>query len=233
MITSFARTLILYFCITLCLRVMGKRQLGELQPSELVTSILISDLAAVPMQDLGIPLVQGIVPILTLFSVEMLISAACARDLRVRNFFCGRTSALIRNGRIDQRELARQRVSVTELLEELRLKDVFDLREVKSAYLETNGALSIQLKAGERPVTARQLRLEKEPEPACFTALIVQGRVLSENLRSAGRDEVWLRRELERQGLRSAGQVFLLLTDDLGGVLLIPRDGAEQEEKVR
>ena len=90
MVTSFARTLILYFLIIFSLRVMGKRQLGELQPSELVTSILISDLAAVPMQDLGIPLIQGVVPILTLFSVELLISAFSARSVRIRSFFCGR-----------------------------------------------------------------------------------------------------------------------------------------------
>ena len=223
MITSFARTLILYFCIIFCLRIMGKRQLGELQPSELVTSILISDLAAVPMQDLGIPLLQGVVPILTLFSVEMLISAVSARSIRFRSFFCGRTSVLIRNGQIDQQELARQRINVTELLEELRLKDVFDLREVKYACLETNGVLSIQLDPAERAATARQLRVDTSAEPVLYTVLIAQGRVLTANLRGCGRDEVWLQKQLRARGLERAGQVYLMLTDDRGGVMLVPR----------
>ena len=233
MITSFARTLILYFFIILCLRIMGKRQLGELQPSELVTSILISDLAAVPMQDLGIPLLQGVVPILTLFSAEMLISAFSARSIRFRSFFCGRTSILIRNGEIDQRELARQRINVTELLEELRLKDIFDLREVKYACLETNGALTIQPDPAKRPVTAGQLHIDTGSEPAFFTVLIAQGRVLTANLQGCGRDEAWLGAQLRSRGLERAEQVYLMLTDDRGGVVLVPRSDGSPDRAVR
>ncbi|MBE6935450.1 MAG: DUF421 domain-containing protein [Ruminococcaceae bacterium] len=223
MATSLIRTLILYFLIILSLRIMGKRQLGELQPAELVTSILISDLAAVPMQDLGIPLVQGVVPILTLFSLEVLVSALSARSARFRAFFCGRTSVLIKNGVINQRELKRQRINITELLEELRLKDVFDPSQVGSAYLETNGALSIQLRAAERPVTAGQMQIDTRSEPELYMTLIAQGRVLDVNLAACGHDRAWLLRQIAREGLRSPHDVFLMVLDDLGKTLIVPR----------
>ncbi len=232
MITSFTRTLILYFLIIFCLRIMGKRQLGELQPSELVTSIMISDLAAVPMQDLGIPLVQGIIPILTLFSMEMLISSLSARSVRARDFFSGRTSVLIKDGRINQRELERQRINVTELLEELRLKDVFDPRQVSCAYMETNGTLSVQLKAENRTVTAAQLHIDTETTPEFYTTLIAQGRVLSVNLPVCGRDEAWLSEQLAARDLRPA-DVYLMVADNLGGLMIVPREHFEKSAGVR
>lgn len=233
MLTSFIRTLILYFFIIFSLRIMGKRQLGELQPSELVTSILISDLAAVPMQDLGIPLLQGIIPILTLFSTELLISVFSARSVRVRTFFCGHTSVLIKNGVINQRELKNQRINVTELLEELRLKDVFDPRQVGCAYMETNGELSVQLMAGERPVTASQMELDSSQEPELYTTLIAQGRVLTANLKSSGLDDTWLEKELRKNGLHTPKEVYLMVVDNCGGVMLIPREKFSKESGVK
>lgn len=233
MVTSFVRTLILYFLIIFSLRIMGKRQLGELQPSELVTSILISDLAAVPMQDLGIPLVQGVIPILTLFSVELLISAFSARSVRVRTFFCGRTSVLIKNGIINQRELKKQRINVTELLEELRLKDVFDPREVGCAYLETNGTLSVQLMAQERPVTASQIGIDTSSSPELYTTLIAQGRLLSVNLKSCGRDENWLRSQLLENHLHGPEDVYLMVIDNLGGTMIVPREHFDKRSGVK
>ncbi len=212
---------------------MGKRQLGELQPSELVTSILISDLAAVPMQDLGIPLVQGVVPILTLFSVEVLISAFSARSVRVRTFFCGRTSVLIKNGKINQRELQKQRINVTELLEELRLKDVFDPREVGCAYLETNGTLSVQLMAQERPVTASQMGVDTSDTPELYTTLIAQGRLISVNLKSCGRDENWLHAQLQQNHLRGPEDVYLMVIDNLGGTMIVPREHFDKRSGVK
>lgn len=223
MATSLIRTLILYFFIIFSLRIMGKRQLGELQPAELVTSILISDLAAVPMQDLGIPLIQGIIPILTLFSLEVLVSALSARSARFRAFFCGRTSVLIKNGIINQRELKRQRINITELLEELRLKDVFDPSQVGTAYLETNGALSIQLRAAERPVTAAQMKINTKNEPELYMTLIAQGRVLDVNLAACGHDRAWLNNQLAQNGIKSPRDVYLMLLDDLGKTLVVPR----------
>jgi len=226
MVTSLIRTLILYFFIIFSLRVLGKRQLGELQPAELVTSLLISDLAAVPMQDLGIPLVQGIVPILTLFATELLISAICARSVRARNFFCGRTSILIRHGVINQRELRRQRINVTELLEELRLKDVFSLDEVGCAYLETNGALSVQLAPMRQPVTPELLKIDTDDAPMRYTTLIAQGRMLRRNLAICGRDEAWVLSQLRKNGMKSPSEVYLFVCDDRDGVMLVPREHA-------
>lgn len=233
MITSFIRTLILYFLIIFSLRIMGKRQLGELQPSELVTSILISDLAAVPMQDLGIPLVQGVVPILTLFGLEMLISALTAGSVRLRDFFSGRTSVLVKDGRINQRALAEQRISVTELLEELRLKDVFDPREISCAYLETNGMLSVQLKSGKRSVTAEQMGADTEGTPELYTTLIAQGHLLSVNLPVCGRDEAWLRQELAANGYKSPKEIYLMVVDNLGSAMIVPKERFDRRSGVR
>jgi uncharacterized membrane protein YcaP (DUF421 family) len=224
MITSFVRTLILYFLIIFSLRIMGKRQLGELQPSELVTSILVSDLAAVPMQDLGIPLFQGVIPILTLLSVEVLIAAFSAKSVRVRTFFSGRTSVLIKNGRINQAELKKQRINVTELLEELRLKDIFDPRQVGCAYLETNGTLSVQLKPEASFVTAEQMGIDTGDEPELFTTLIAQGRVLDVNLRACGLDRRWLDAQLKIAGVSSPERVYLMVIDNKGGVFTVPRE---------
>ena len=222
MATTIIRTLILYSLVIIGLRLMGKRQIGEMQPAELVTAILISDLCAVPMQDLGIPLLQGAVPIILLFAVELLLSSISASSVRARTVISGKTSVLIRNGTINQAELRRLRLNVAELLEELRLKDVFDPRTVGCACLETNGKLSVQLMAGERPATAAMMGVDTSAQPELYTTVIVQGRVLSVNLRSCGRDRSWLNAQLRANKLTSPGDVYLMVLDNLGGIILVP-----------
>ena len=120
MFTGLARTVILYFLIIAGIRLMGKRQVGELEPSELVLSLIIADLAAVPMQDYGIPLISGIVPILTLLCLTMVVSVLTVKNARIRSILCGRPSVVIANGKLDQREMTRNRLTVDELMEELR-----------------------------------------------------------------------------------------------------------------
>ena len=222
MLTVFLRTVILYLVIAAAMRVMGKRQIGQLEPAELVTAILISEVAAIPMQDPGTPILYGVVPLVTLLALELLMSALCARSPRLREAFCGRPSVLIRDGVPDQAQLAELRISAAELLEELRLKDVFDIASVSCAVLETNGHLSVLLKPGERAVTVRQAGLPGEAGTVRVTPLIVQGRTIGENLRQAGKDRAWLTETLRRQGLRKPGDVFLLTVDDAGHTVLFP-----------
>ena len=157
MFTTFSRTLILYLIIITGIRLMGKRQVGELEPSELVLSLLIADLASVPMQDQGIPLLSGVIPILTLLSLTMIFSVATMKSITLRAILCGRPSVVIRAGKFDQAEMRRTRLTVDELLEELRIQGYTDLSLIKYAILETNGQLSVLPYANQRPVTAQQL----------------------------------------------------------------------------
>src|SRR5699024_4789037 len=132
------RTIILYLLIIAGVRLMGKRQVGELEPSELVLALIIADVAAVPMQDCGIPLLTGIIPILTLLCITMILSVLTMKSVRFRAIICGRPSIIVENGRLVQREMRRNRFTVDELMEELRMKGVTDLSKVKYAILETN-----------------------------------------------------------------------------------------------
>ena len=224
MLTSFVRTLILYLFIIIALRLMGKRQVGELEPSELVSAILISNLSAVPMQDMGIPLLQGIVPILVIFSLEMLISAFTAASPRAKAIISGRVSVVIKNGKIDQSELARLRINVLELMEALRQKDVFDPSAVSCAYLEPNGKLSVQLMPSERQPTVRQLGLDVSDEAGLYLTLIAHGRILRGNVKACGKDEAWLFGTLHEHGINSPEKVFLMILDNTGGVILLPKE---------
>ena len=223
MITTLIRTLILYGLIVLAMRLMGKRQLGELEASELVVAIMISDLAAVPMQDLGIPLLQGVIPIITLYCTEMFLSILCKKSLKARQIICGKPSIIISDGVINQDELKRLRVSVSELLEALRLKDVFDLSTVASACLETNGQLSVLLKPSARTVSVSDMNLATEDMASDYLTVIACGCLIRENLNAVGHDETWLANELKKAKLTSHKDVFLLIVDDLDHVILIPK----------
>ena len=225
MIVALLRTVILYLLIIAGLRLMGKRQIGELEPSELVLALLIADLAAVPMQDFGIPLLTGVIPILTLLCVTTILSVLTAKSQAVRTLLCGRPSIIIRNGELDQREMTRNRFTLDELSEELRIKGYTDLSAIKYAILETNGQLSVLPYAAQSPATAAQMGVTP-PEPGIPLVLISDGVVFPENLRHAGLDDAWLRRRLKERGLSSCRQVFLLTVDEVGKVCLVPREKA-------
>ena len=225
MFTGFVRTVILYLLIIAGIRLMGKRQVGELEPSELVLSLIIADLAAVPMQDFGIPLLTGVVPILTLLSLTMMLSVLTMKSVRFRSLLCGRPSVIIRRGTIDQGEMRRNRLTVDELLEELRAQGYASPAGVAYAILETNGQLSVLPWARENPPTQAQLGLEGR-EPGLSLVLISDGRLLPENLAARGYDRAWLTGQLSRRGLREVRQVFLMTVDEAGSVYLAPRDGA-------
>ena len=231
MFTGLMRTLILYILIIAGVRLMGKRQVGELEPSELVLSLIIADLASVPMQDYGIPLLAGVVPILALLALTMMLSVLTMKSVRFRALLCGRPSIVVREGVPDQREMARNRLTVDELLEELRGLGYHDLSAVRYAILETNGRLSVLPFAGERPPTARELGV-KAKESGLPRVVISDGRVLEDNLLALGKDRAWLREELGCRGCRAPEEVFLLLADGTGQVFLTKKEtgkGAERQ----
>ena len=157
MMTAFVRTIILYFFIMVGLRLMGKRQIGELEPSELVMTMMISDLAAVPMQDFGIPLLSGLLPILTLLALSLLLSQLSLRSLRLRALICGTPTVLIRNGTLQQAAMRKNRYTLDELMEELREQGISRVEDVKYAVLENSGQLTVFPWAAQQPPTAEQL----------------------------------------------------------------------------
>ena len=223
MFTGLIRTIILYIFIIIGIRLMGKRQVGELEPSELVLSLIIADLASVPMQDFGIPLLTGILPILALLAMTMILSVLTMKSVRFRALMCGRPSIVIRDGLVDQREMARNRLTIDELLEELRAKGYTDPATVKYAILETNGQLSVLPYANQKPPTAQQLQVSAE-ESGLPLVVISDGRLLEHNLRALGRDRKWLDQRLEERGCSGLEAVFLLLVDQTGSIYLARKD---------
>ena len=202
MLLTLIKTVILYFSVILSLRIMGKRQVGELETSELVVTILVSELAAIPMQDPGIPLFAGIIPILCLLFLELLLSGLMLKFPALRTFFCGEPSVLIREGRFDRRELDRQRLSVEELVSEVRLLGYADISDLQELVLETNGKLSLVPKPGKNP-----------GQSGPCVPLISAGRPDRKGMKRAGISPEALGEILARKGLKDAKQVLYLYMD--------------------
>ena len=217
------RTVILFFSLLLTMRLLGKRQLGELELSELVVGVVVADLASNPLQDIGIPLLNGLVPIVVLFCCELLISGLSLRHIRLRELIYGRPSLLIRNGSICQAAMAKNRFTLDELTEELRSQGYLDISKIQYAILENNGQLSVLPFPGEQPATAAQLGITVE-DPGMPVILISDGRVLERNLQRVGRDTVWLQKELSARGVQDPREVYLFTLDTLGRIYYAGRE---------
>ncbi len=224
MVIAFFRTIILYALIIAGIRIMGKRQVGELEPSELVLALLISDLAAVPMQDFGIPLLAGVIPIVTLLCITMILSVITMKSIRFRALMCGRPSVIIQDGKLRQGNMEHNRMTIDELMEELRLQGITDISTVKYAILETNGRVSVLPYADELPVTAKQMGIPAE-DVALPLVIINDGRLISHNLKARGLNDVWLNKQLEQAGFRHISDVFLMTVDEHNNTFLAPQEG--------
>ena len=224
MMTAFARTLILYFLIMFGLRLMGKRQIGELEPSELVLTMMISDLATVPMQDFGIPLLAGVIPILTLLALSMLMSQLSLHNLRFRALVCGTPTVLIRDGQLQQEAMRKNRYTLDELLEELRGQGIASIEDVKYAVLENSGQLSVLPWTHQQPPSAAQLGLDLEDNVTLPVILVNDGRVLRKNLTACGKDEQWLLQTIRKENLSSPREVFLLTLDERQQVTCVKKE---------
>ena len=225
MMTAFARTVILYFLIMTGLRLMGKRQIGELEPGELVLTMMISDLATVPMQDFGIPLLAGVIPILTLLALSLLLSQLSLSSLRFRRLACGAPSVLIREGVLQQEAMRKNRYTLDELLEELRGQGLTGVEEVNYAVPENPGRLSVLPWAKSQPPSAEALGVEAPEDMTLPVVLVNDGRLLRRNLEARGLDEAWLRQALRQEGLSSHREAFLLTVDERGRVACVKKEG--------
>ena len=224
MATAFFRTIILYAVLIIGLRLTGKRQIGELEPNELVLTMLLSDLAAVPMQDFALPLVSGVLPIVTILSLSVLISQLSLRSVRFRALMCGEPATIIRNGKIQQQVMRRNRLTIDELMEELRCQGVTDLQTVKYAVLETSGQLSVLLYPDRQPLTPQQAGITAEDDLFIPHVIINDGRVLMKNLQKSGHSRAWLERQMKKEKIRQAEDIFLLTVDEKGHVVCILKE---------
>lgn len=219
------RTAIIYFALLLVLRLMGKRQLGEMELSEFVVASLIADLAAHPLQDVGIPMTNGLVPILTLFCFEILIAGVSMKSIRLRALLFGSPSVLVRRGVIDQREMRLNRFTVDELMQELRKHGLFDISQVEYGILETDGRLNVIPFPAGLPATAEQLGV-KTDDGGCPLIVISEGRTLEKNLRALGRDAAWLRDELQKKGHADAKEIYLMTVNQKGQSYIAEKEAA-------
>lgn len=220
----FVRTVILYFAILISMRIMGKRQLGEMEISEFIVAALIADLAATPLQDIGIPLLNGLVPIIIMFCFEIMIAGLNMRSVKLRKLTYGRPEIIIRNGRIIREAMQKNRFTLDELMQELRAQGLTDTAQVEYAVLETNGQLSIILKSGDQPATASQMGVDGD-DVSYAHIIINEGRILDNNLKLLGRDRRWLSNELKRQNFRSADEVYILTLSESGRVFCQAKEG--------
>ena len=221
---SFVRTVIVFFLLIGSIRIMGKRQLGELEPLELVVAVLISNLASQPLQDTGTPLIYGIVPVLTLLACQLLISALSVRSPDFRRVVSGKPSVLIDNGVIVQSEMKKCRLSVDELYVELRINGVTDISQVRHAILETDGTLSVLPYAKFSPATPEQLNISA-PDGGLPVSVINEGRVMRENLDLLGKTEKWLMGEIRKRGASSPKEVYTMTVDSQGRIYYAMKEG--------
>ena len=197
MLVTFIRAIILYIIVLIVMRLMGKREIGQLQPFELAISIMIADLASVPMTELGIPITNGIIPILGLLVMHMLISVINMKSLKMRNIMSGQPSLLIYRGKIDEKVLRKERLTLNELEEKLRSNNVFNLGDVEYAILETNGEVTVIQKPEKRNVIVEDLNISPEYEGISYD-LVIDGKIMEKNLKSIGKDEKWLNAQLKK-----------------------------------
>lgn len=217
----FVRTLILYALVVIVMRIMGKRQIGQLQPFELVIAIMISDLAAVPMQNTGVPLLNGIVPIVTLLITQLLISLLSIKSIRARAIICGKPTILIEKGKINQSALRKELYAINDMLEQLRIINYQNIADIEYAILETSGEISVIPKSQKRPLNPEDMGIKTDYE-GISTSVIIDGRVLTGNLEQAGKDRSWLIRELRKQQYDSPKQIFYACIDPSGKLIIQP-----------
>lgn len=208
----FARTIILYLIVVCIMRIMGKRQIGELQPFELVIAIMLSELAAVPMQDTGIPLINGIIPILTLMTLQILISLITLKSQGARKLICGVPSILVKDGQIQQNELIKQRLNLDDLMEDLRMSGYINISDIAYAILENSGKLSIIPKPAQTPLCREDLNISTTNEKLPI-GIILDGKLNEDNLEISGHSMEWLMKNLKKHKINDIEDVFIAMLD--------------------
>lgn len=215
------RAIIIYITVILAVRIMGKRQIGELKPHELVVTVLVSQVASIPLEDNSMPLANMFIPILIFVSFEILASAISMKSLSFRNILQGRPMFVIKNGRLDEKQLKRLRFTIDDLVDAIRQKDVFDISTVQDAVIETNGTVSVLKKSEYSPVTPHQLSLSVEEE-STPVSVVIDGKPVTEYFsKEKIRDsEIEL---IVQSSHKDISKIMLLTIDDSGNTFIIPK----------
>ena len=215
MIITFIRSIILYIIVLVVMRLMGKREIGQLQPFELAISIMIADLASIPMSDSGIPITNGIIPILGLLVMHLIISIINMKSIKGRGIICGKPSILIYRGRIDEKVLKKERFTINELEERLRGNNIVNIGDVEYAILETNGQVTVIQKPDKRNTIPADFNIQPEYEGIPYD-LVIDGKIMYDNLKQIGKNYEWLRKQVNKFNIKPEE------------ALLVTLDGKEQ-----
>ena len=210
MLITFVRSIILYIIVLVVMRLMGKREIGQLQPFEFAIAIMIADLATIPMTETGIPISNGIVPILGLLIMHLIISMINIKSMKAREIICGKPSLLIYRGKIDEKQLRKERFTVNELQERLRAANVINIGDVEYAILETSGQVTVIQKPNKRNSIPDDFGILPEYEGITYD-LVVDGKVMAENLKKVGKDYNWLKKELKEFGYKPEEALIVTL----------------------
>ena len=200
MLIIFIRSILLYIIVLVVMRLMGKREIGQLQPFELAISIMIADLASTPMADAGIPITNGIIPILALLVMHLVISVLNIKSIKARQILCGKPSILIYRGKIDEKKLKKERFTVNELEERLRGNNIVNIGDVEYAILETSGQITVIQKPNKRNTIPEDFGIEPEYEGIAYD-LVLDGKVMYENLKILNKDYEWLKKQVAKFGI--------------------------------
>lgn len=225
MTITFIRAVIIYITVITAMRIMGKRQIGELKPHELVITVLVSQVASIPLEDNSMPLANMFVPILIFVSFEIIVSVISMKSLNFRNLIQGRPMFVIRNGQLNEKQMKRLRLTVDDLIDAIRQKDVFDISTVQDAVIETNGSISVLQKAEESPVTPKQLKLSVD-ESSTPVAIIIDGKPVTEYFSSEKikNSKIELVLNNEKKDIKN---IMLLTIDDSGNTFIVPKRSNE------
>jgi len=201
LLVTFFRAILLYIIVLIVMRLMGKREIGQLQPFELAISIMIADLASIPMTDTGVPISNGIIPILGLLVMHLVISVVNLKSIKAREIICGKPRILIYRGKIDEKALKKERFTINELEERLRGNNVVNLGDVEYAILETSGNITVIQKPEKRNTIPEDFNIVPDYEGISYD-LVVDGKIMDENLKKLGKNYQWLKKQVEKFNIR-------------------------------
>lgn len=213
MLITFFRAIVLYIIVLIVMRLMGKREIGQLQPFELAISIMIADLASLPMTETGVPISNGIIPILGLLVMHLTISMLNMKSTKAREIICGKPSILIFRGKVDEKILKKERFTINELEERLRDNNIFNIGDVEYAVLETSGQVTVIPKPNKRPTTPEDFNIEPKYEGIPYD-LVVDGKVMYKNLEKIGKNYVWLQKQTEKFGIKPEEALIVTIDGD-------------------
>ena len=213
MLITFFRAIVLYILVLIVMRFMGKREIGQLQPFELAISIMIADLAATPMAEEGVPITNGIMPILGLLVMHLIISILNIKSTKAREIICGKPTILIFRGKIDQKVLKKERFTINELEERLRDNNIFNIGDVEYAILETSGQVTVIPKPNKRPAIPEDFNIEPKYEGISYD-LVVDGKVMHKNLEKLGKNYKWLEKQTSKFGIKPEEALIVTIDGD-------------------